>query len=240
MEVFAFASSVVDPFTPYIQLTVGGRPLLRDAPSGIGKASIIITSTTRIKAVAWQDGLEPSIEVITGVLNIQESTSAADDAPKKGFGGLLGWWDLGVSEFAYGNYTRSKETADCLENFDTLVMPARVVDRHGALGPAVLEGPQCKGGVWDVDPQGQSACEVYRVLHDVEKGCMGRGERRVLQGIECKTSVQPSLTTLTSSRYGITGLSFDMRVNRGLYVSRNIDELGEMCTYVRMHPRTQV
>ena len=79
--------------------------------------------------------------------------------------GRLGWYDLGLEDFYYGNFSRPAGSGGgCGERFATHISPARVVDRQGTLGPSVLEGPECKGGTWDVDPQGgSSACEIHKV-----------------------------------------------------------------------------
>lgn len=219
INVYAVARSSVAPFTPNIQLTVGGKQLVLAAPAGVGTATIIVTSSTRVRAVAWQDGLDTSDEVESGLLTITPGA----DGRKAGFAGLLGWYDLGLASFHYGNYSRPADVG-CGERFETLVTPARVVDRQGTLGPAVLMGPGCKGGRWDIDVRGQSACEVHKVQYRADAGCTVRGGVELIEGVGCAVSRQPSLTTLSTVVNSIGGLQFDPMINRGVYVSNDVDE----------------
>eukprot|EP00282_Hemiselmis_andersenii_P039620 CAMPEP_0169445952 /NCGR_PEP_ID=MMETSP1042-20121227/10717_1 /TAXON_ID=464988 /ORGANISM="Hemiselmis andersenii, Strain CCMP1180" /LENGTH=501 /DNA_ID=CAMNT_0009557389 /DNA_START=109 /DNA_END=1610 /DNA_ORIENTATION=+ len=222
VEVFAIATSAVAPFTPNIQLTTGDKVLILAAPKGVGTASIIVTGTTRVKAVAWQEGLDPSDEVRTGLLTVE----AGADGRIEGFAGLLGWWDLGRPSFYYGNFSRAAGAGGvegCEEEHATFVAPAKVRDRQGTLGPATLLGPACKGGVWDLDPEGESACEVHKVLYRADSGCTVRGGSTVIEGMSCARSSQPSLASLASIRNGVGGLVFDPALNRGLFLSPDVD-----------------
>jgi hypothetical protein len=83
VDVYAVASSSLPPFTPNIQLTVGGAELILAAPAGVGTARIVVTSTTRVRAVAWQEGLDASDEVETGLLTITPGA----DGRTQGFAG---------------------------------------------------------------------------------------------------------------------------------------------------------
>lgn len=85
VEVYAVASSSLPPFTPNIQLTIGGAELVLAAPAGVGTATIVVTSSTRVRAVAWQDGLDVSDEVETGMLMI----SPGADGRTQGFAGKI-------------------------------------------------------------------------------------------------------------------------------------------------------
>ena len=129
-----------------------------------------------------------------------------------------------------GQYSRGRERwgGACEEQHATEIYPARIAERDGMLGAAVLTGPACKGGAWDVDPEGISTCDVHALKFNGSlgtSGYSGRFERGTPASQSCLIRRQPNLETFAVVHRGVKALRFDGAINRGLLVSNAIDAL---------------
>ena len=119
----------------------GGARVNRSSPLlGIRQGGL-----TRVSARAWRWGTLPSdVEVSVGIYMKEGALKTL------GWQGTVGYWKMDRESIG-GSYRRDVMRQDhCQERFPTYIAPAAVTDSAGLLGPAVLRGPACKGGMWDL------------------------------------------------------------------------------------------
>ena len=225
LEVTISASSSEPSAPPYISVTLDGTDPLASRPLGIGEVTVQVRRSAVLKAMAFQDKLLPSDISHTGVLRV----NASAEGPQKLWRGTLAWWSLGDSKYHFGRYSRGRVHwgGACDEQYPSEIYPAHIAERDGVLGPAVLTGPGCKGGVWDVDPAGFSECDFHPLRFNGSLGANGyRGRRENPEriGSGCSISRQPNLESFAVVHRGVVALRFDT-VNRGLVVANAIDAL---------------
>ena len=218
------ATSSESSASPYIAATVDGTDPYPGNPLGIGTVDLVIRNTSKIRAIAFQDGMHPSDVSSTGVLQV----SAPVLEEQRSWRGTVAWWSLGDSTYHFGKYSRGRVRwgGACDEQYPSEIYPARIAARDGVLGDAVLTGPGCKGGVWDINPGGVSACDVHPLVFNGSlgsSGYKGRAEAAV-SGAACAVSRQPNLDAFAQVHRGVKGLRFDT-VNRGLLVADAVDQL---------------
>ena len=123
---------------------------------------------------------------------VDQSTGSACAALEQAEGEALwqatvGWWEFEVRHLG-GNFSRARHTSNaCTEQFETNVRPSSFSnlraqsDSHETLGPAVLQGPSCKGVDWDRAPG--SELSAHNIL-------MAYGE---LQAAQFDGTINPGL-----------------------------------------------
>jgi len=225
LDVTISASSSEPSAPPYISVTLDGTDPNASRPLGIGQVTVQVRRSTVLKAIAFQDKLVPSDISRTGVLLI--NASAVE--PPALWRSTLAWWSLGDSKYHFGRYSRGQVRwgGACDEQHPSEIYPAHIAERDGLLGAAVLMGPACKGGVWDVDPAGFSECDFHPLLFNGSlgtSGYVGRREKPERKGSRCGTSRQPNLESFAMLHRGVAALRFDS-VNRGLVVANAVDAL---------------
>jgi hypothetical protein len=98
-----------------------------------------------VSAVAWVPGMVASEVAQSAYIHIPALVAVS-----RGWMNTVGLWDLVPDQFE-GVYQRAANRAGgCGEAHPTVIAPAAVRDVTALLGPAVLKGPDCKGGVWDL------------------------------------------------------------------------------------------
>lgn len=207
---------------PFIAYTINGMDPQPASPAGIGVATFTLHRTAVVKAIAWQDGMAPSLVRSSGVIEVDGELLF-----EAGWRGSVAWWELGEQSSYYGSYARARRRwgGACDELFETLVAPARVLDKEGGVGPAVLMGPACKGGLWDVDPRGVSTCSYQLLAFEGAVGYVGRQEEVRTGSPNCAVAAQPSLLSFHETLNGLGGLRFDSMLNRGLYAALDLEPL---------------
>mmetsp|Transcript_63665 Transcript_63665/g.102966 ORF Transcript_63665/g.102966 Transcript_63665/m.102966 type:complete len:1236 (+) Transcript_63665:90-3797(+) len=211
---------------PYITVTFDGTDPHPNDQLGIGAVIVQVRKTGVLKAIAWQDGLIPSEISFSGVLEVMVPEVPAQTLWR----GSVAWWSLGDTKYHYGRYARARVRwgGACDEQHPSEIYPARIAGRDGMLG-AVLTGPGCKGGMWDVDPGGISDCDIHPLRFNGTLGTSGYHGRIQTAvrggGASCVVSRQPNLETFSVVHKGVAALRFDGAVNRGLLVAQGIDSL---------------
>lgn len=117
----------------------------------LGQEMVLVTvvspGLSRVSARAWRLGTLPSDVAVSRAILIQKNDGPTLEASD--WMGTVGFWKF-TRAYLSGTYSRPISSAnDCRERMPTYIAPAAVSDT-ARLGNAVLRGPTCKGGEWDL------------------------------------------------------------------------------------------
>lgn len=126
----------------------------------------------------------PSLSDCVGLASGSECRALKAHPGESLWHSTVGWWEFDT-RYVHGSFERGRSSAKgCAEQYATHIQPSSfrnlrllgdaMHDAGGAslLGPAVLQGPQCKGQDWDRPPERQvpsalchrqTACTTFRV-----------------------------------------------------------------------------
>eukprot|EP00960_Hanusia_phi_P061458 764851-Hanusia_phi.AAC.2 len=126
----------------YAQTALTGNATMDQA---VGRATVILLHSGVVAAQAARPGCSGSDIVLS-----QRFTVSPAAVQSWGWMGTAGLWNFSF-EAAQGSYVRGLNSLNgCAETQPTLIRPSEIRDSSGILGPAVLKGPRCKSGAWDL------------------------------------------------------------------------------------------
>jgi hypothetical protein len=117
----------------------------------LGQEMVLVTlvspGLSRVSARAWRLGTLPSDIAVSPPILIEKHDGPTLEASD--WMGTVGFWKF-TRAYLSGTYSRPISSANgCRERMPTYIAPAAVSDT-ARLGNAVLRGPTCKGGEWDL------------------------------------------------------------------------------------------
>ena len=127
----------------YAENQVTGSLVMTD--QAIGRATLTMLESGVVAALAFRPGTTPSDPVFS-------PRFVVSPAPVRSFDwmGTIGLWNFSL-ESLQGTYEREVNPLNgCAEVQPTVIHPSQVRDASNLLGAAVLKGPACKSGTWDL------------------------------------------------------------------------------------------
>ena len=171
-----------------------------------GGMGVVASGPTRVSARAWRTGTMPSDAVLSPVVILGVGQGIV-----LGWMGTVGHWKMTRLALT-GQYQRPlNRDKGCQERQPTNISPAGVKDAASLLGSAMLRGPACKGGVWDLDYTHSPNLTWFMQAAMLPSGTSGTSDTTDTP------TPNPNSASETVGDLDALGLRFDT-LNRGLYV----------------------